>query len=98
MKSCALHKEFWPDFKFICNPPTADKIGFELGLFFWAGRRFHFHNPFVKKRLRSFWAFEEIGFDWVCFYQMSNWIYFHNSLYYIDLRSFDFFGNWVCFA
>jgi len=28
----------WPDFpasdfKFICNPPTADKIGFELGLF-----------------------------------------------------------------
>ena len=43
----------WPDFlvsdfKFILafwNPPTADKIGFVLGLFFWAGRRFHFHNP-----------------------------------------------------
>ena len=40
----------------------------------------------------------ELGLNWVCFDQVSNLIYFHNPLYYIDLRSFDFFGNWVCFA
>jgi len=38
------------------------KIGFVLGLFFWGLKRVHFHNPFVKKRLRSFWSFKEIGF------------------------------------
>jgi hypothetical protein len=57
----------WPDFlasdfKLICNPPTADKIGFVLGLFFWGRKVVYFHNPFVKKRLRSFWAISEIGF------------------------------------
>ena len=44
------------DFKFLLD------IGFELGLFFWAGRRFHFHNPLQYISLRSFWAFGEIGF------------------------------------
>ncbi len=39
-----------------------EEIGFVLGLFFWSRRMVHFHNPFVKKRLRSFWAFNEIGF------------------------------------
>jgi len=39
-----------------------EEIGFELGLFFWSRKAVHFHNPFVKKRLRSFWAFGEIGF------------------------------------
>ena len=39
-----------------------------------------------------------MGLNWVCFHQVSNWIYFHNPLYYMILRSFDFFGNWVCFA
>jgi len=50
------------DFKFICNPTTADKIGFELGLFFWGRRGVHFHNPLEYISLRSFWAFNEIGF------------------------------------
>jgi len=49
----------WPDFpasdfKFIL---AFEEIGFELGLFFWGLKVVHFHNPFVKKRLRSFWAF-----------------------------------------
>ena len=38
------------------------EIGFVWVCFFGAGRWFHFHNPFVKKRLRSFWDFNEIGF------------------------------------
>jgi len=53
------------DFKLILafrNPPTADKIGFELGLFIRGLKVVHFHNPFVKKHLRSFQAFNEIGF------------------------------------
>jgi len=36
---------FWQAILAFRNPPTADKIGFELGLFFWAGKLFHFHNP-----------------------------------------------------
>jgi len=40
-------------------------IGFVLALFFWGQKVVHFHNPFIKKRLRSFWVFGEIGFDWV---------------------------------
>ncbi len=44
----------WPDFLFI--------LAFEEIGFFWGRKAVHFHNPFVKKRLRSFWAFNEIGF------------------------------------
>jgi len=44
-----------------------EEIGFELGLFFWGLRRFHFHNSFVKKRLRSFLQSAYGGQDWVCF-------------------------------
>jgi len=40
----------------------------------------------------------ELGLNWVCFHQVSNCIYLRNSFYCIYLRSFDFFGNWVCFA
>jgi hypothetical protein len=47
----AILSSFWPF-----------EIGFVLGLFFWGWKVVHFHNPFVKKRLRSFWAFNEIGF------------------------------------
>jgi len=54
----------WPDFlasdfEFIL---AFEEIGFVLALFFWGRKVVHFHNPFVKKRLRSFWAFNEIGF------------------------------------
>jgi len=38
-----------------------EEIGFVLGLFFWGLRVVHFHNPFVKKRLRSFLAFWKLG-------------------------------------
>ncbi len=58
------------------------QVGFVLGLF-WL-------------KLGLFLAL--LGLNWVCFHQVSNWIYFHNPLYYIDLCSFDFFGNWVCFV
>ncbi len=65
----------WPDFLFILAFPfdytqgklTTLRIGFVLGLFFWAGRLFHSHNPFVKKRLRSFLALRKLGLNWVCF-------------------------------
>ncbi len=56
----------WPDFlasdfKFICNPPTADKIGFELGLFFGLLNNRFFCNPLLKLSLHSF----ELFGDWV---------------------------------
>jgi len=59
------------DFKLILafrNPPTADKIGFELGLFIRGLKVVHFHNPFVKKHLRSFLESAYGGQDWVCFF------------------------------
>jgi len=44
----------------------------------------------------------EIGFDWVCFgfvfAEPEGVVYFHKPLSNRSLSSFDFFGNWVCFA
>jgi len=37
----------------------------------------------------------EIGFELALFLGVCEGVHFHNPLYYIDLRSFDFFGNWV---
>jgi len=32
-----------------------------FGFVFLGRKAVHFHNPFVKKRLRSFWVFRELG-------------------------------------
>ncbi len=50
-------KRFWP----FGNPPTADKIGFELGLFFGMLNNRFFCNPLLKLSLRSFLAFWKLG-------------------------------------
>jgi len=65
----------WPDFpasdfKLICNPPTADKIGFELGLFFGLLNNRFFCNPLLKLSLHSFGLFLNwlcLALNWVCF-------------------------------
>jgi len=53
---------FWQAILAFRNPPTADKIGFVLGLFFWLLKNRFFCNPLLKLSLRSFLAISEIGF------------------------------------
>ena len=51
-----------------------------LGLFFWGLKAVHFHNPFVKKRLRSFWALKKLALNWVCLFGLRNHLFFCNPL------------------
>jgi len=89
-------------------PFGVGEIGFVWVCFFGAGRRFHFHNPFVKRRLRSIWnppTADKIGFVWVCVFGAGRRFHFHNPFVKKRLRSIwnpptvDKIGFvWVCFS
>jgi hypothetical protein len=51
--------------------------------------------------LCSFWAFWKLGLFWVCIgfvLGVCEGIHFRNPFPILCLRSFAFFGNWVCFG
>jgi len=80
----------WPDFLFI----LAFRNWVCFGFVFLGRKVVHFHNPFVKKRLRSFWPLLKLGLNWVCLFGLKNHLFSVILFYKLVYIHFGFSEIW----